>query len=261
MNIEAIQSRIWTELTKTPLPPNDEICPLCGGTGYISLNLPISHELFGRAFHCVCRRNDVLARRVTAALHDAGDKIPDESYEYDWEDFEKLSHARPALQAAVQLTSEGAVKVGEKTKNGLLLIGPTGTGKSTLALLILRQMSAAGEICAWTDWTDLVKRVQSTYDKSNPTGTTEREIIDAVSKPALTVLDDLGSLQTNGQASENRIEILFQVVNYRYAHRLPTVITSNLNVKGLEIQFGARVMSRVLSLCQPIEMNGKDLRI
>ena len=59
----------------------------------------------------------------------------------------------------------------------------------------------------------------------------------------LLVLDDLGSEQNSPWASEK----LFQLLNYRYNSRFPTVITTNnLRLQALDERIRSRLMDRNL---------------
>jgi DNA replication protein DnaC len=59
----------------------------------------------------------------------------------------------------------------------------------------------------------------------------------------LLVLDDLGSEQNSSWASEK----LFQLLNYRYNSRFPTVITTNnLRLQSVDERIRSRLMDKSL---------------
>jgi DNA replication protein DnaC len=249
MTAEEVQALIWRELDDENTIP----CPHCGGMGYLTVAVPPGHELFGHAFKCVCQRSEALARTVATALKGATESIPQAAYYFDWKDFANLPHAQAALAAARAL-------VCGPEKPGLVIWGSTGTGKTTLALLALRYVAGAGLNVAWVEYTDLIKRVQSTYDRQNYEGPSEDEIITALTKADLLVLDDLGSVASDRPASENRTEIIFRVINGRYVWGGRTIITTNLSPEHLRRQFGDRVYSRVAGMSALVRCDGKDLR-
>lgn len=257
MNPEAIQARVWEHLSTIDRAQDE--CPICGGLGVLTLNLPLDHELFGQAFHCICQRSEILHKRLRAALGDSADAIPRAAYQFDIDDFARVPSARKAYPLARQLAEDGRSTLENKDKPGLLLWGGTGTGKTTLAVSILRWRAVLGDSVAFTDYTDLIKRIQRTYAKNYDGDLTEDEIIKSVSKAGFLVLDDLGSVASD-RATDNRIEIVFRVINGRYAANLPTVITTNLTPDKLYSQFGDRVSSRIVGLCHIVEMQGTDLR-
>jgi DNA replication protein DnaC len=79
----------------------------------------------------------------------------------------------------------------------------------------------------------------------------------------LLVLDDLGAERT----SEWVQETLGLVVNTRYNARRPTIFTSNLvdspdntDPQGFIFQLGARTRSRLVEMCDWVEIHGADVR-
>jgi DNA replication protein DnaC len=70
------------------------------------------------------------------------------------------------------------------------------------------------------------------------------------------MMDDVGKeKQTDWSRS-----IMFDVVNYRYEHILPIVITTNLTTKQLAEYFGDAVWSRLCEMCRGAQMSGSDYR-
>lgn len=248
MTAEEAQALLWSTLSYAGLP-----CPHCGGLGVVTLNLPTGHELFGRSFKCVCQRDRALDATIGRALAGAAESVPSSAHMYDWRDFDKLPHARAAVAAARTMAQGGE-------RPGLVLWGSTGTGKTTLALIAMRHMAEAGQRVAWVEYTDLIKRVQATYDRERYTGPTEDEILTALVKADLLVIDDMGSAASDRPASENRIEIMFRIVNGRYAWSGRTIVTTNLTPEHLRRQFGDRIYSRLAGMSDLVKCDGKDLR-
>ena len=71
------------------------------------------------------------------------------------------------------------------------------------------------------------------------------------------VLDDLGVEKMSDWVSEN----LYKIVNHRYEHKLPTVVTSNLSLGEMSNHLGDRITSRLAEMCQVVELSGKDRRL
>ena len=55
-------------------------------------------------------------------------------------------------------------------------------------------------------------------------------------------------------------EKLYQVVNYRHGHLLPTVFTSNLALDALAEHLSPRVAYRIGEMCLRVELTGAQLR-
>jgi DNA replication protein DnaC len=248
MNAEEAQALLWATLQPCAPP-----CPHCGGLGVVTLAVPYDHELFGRSFKCVCQRHKALEHTISQALQGAAESIPNQSHLFDWHDFDHLPHTRAAVTAA-RAMAQGC------ERPGLIIWGSTGTGKTTVALIAMRYMAAAGQSVAWVDYTDLIKRVQSTYDRDRHTGPSEDEILAALVKADLLVIDDMGSAASDRPASENRVEIMFRIINGRYASSGRTIITTNLTPDHLRRQFGDRIYSRLAGMSDLAKCDGKDLR-
>ena len=58
-------------LVNPPAPSERQAapCPICGGAGYIVLDLPIGHPDFGKASPCRCRSQQRSEKRVQSLQH------------------------------------------------------------------------------------------------------------------------------------------------------------------------------------------------
>ena len=81
---------------------------------------------------------------------------------------------------------------------------------------------------------DLLDTLRFAYD--DPTATFEGRF-DDIRNAGLLVLDDFGTQNATNWAQEK----LFQIINYRYINRLPTVVTTNLMLDQIE----GRIRSRL----------------
>ena len=121
---------------------------------------------------------------------------------------------------------------------GILLIsGPTGTYKSTLAAAMAQQATAA-ESVMFTSIAQLIADIQAGY------GSDKREsvaIVDRAIACGLLVLDDLGSERPTEDA-RTRIAL---IIDQRQAWLRPTVITTNLELRVIADVYGDRVASRI----------------
>lgn len=134
----------------------------------------------------------------------------------------------------------------------LLLLGPTGVGKTHQAYGALRHIAATGVRSAWraTPAADLYALLRPRHNIDS-----EAEFRKWAGARLL-LLDDIGAAKT----SEWIEEVNYRLVNHRYEHELPTLITSNLTPKELAAVLGERVYSRLSEMCQRIVLKGGDRR-
>src|SRR5215470_14424186 len=131
-----------------------EVCPICDGTGWKP-----SSEGNGRVSRCDCR----LQARSRGLLEAA--RIPKRYEHCELSNFEFDGPHRslaPARLAACRFVEEYPVD-----NAGLLLIGTIGTGKTHLAVGIIKQLILGKGIpCLFYDYRELLKQIQNSYNDS-----------------------------------------------------------------------------------------------
>ncbi|MGV1049737.1 MAG: ATP-binding protein [Solirubrobacterales bacterium] len=138
---------------------------------------------------------------------------------------------------------------------GLWLFGDTGTGKTTLAMLISKAALEAGRTVAIYSLPKLLARIRRTYD-SEPGGDSYLSFFERLTSVDLLHIDDLGA----EKRSDWVLEQLYALVNERYESQRSMLITTNLGHIELEEQIGARTVSRLTEICDEVEVRGDDRR-
>lgn len=138
------------------------------------------------------------------------------------------------------------------TGPSLLMAGVVGAGKTHQAYGAVRALAEAGLGVRWraTTAADLYAELRPRVGVDS-----ERELA-AVSRCPLLILDDLGA----AKASEWVEEITYRLINRRYNHCLPTLITTNLAIKDLRAHLGDRVTSRLAQMTTRVEFAPVDRR-
>lgn len=137
---------------------------------------------------------------------------------------------------------------------GLMLIGPYGCGKTHLAAAILHRCAEDGTPGMFVVAPDLLAQIRSSYRTGD--GRAD-EIVDAAKNTPLLVLDDLGAEKASPWVQEQ----LYMLINHRYEHMLPTVITTNNDGQELEQELGRRTLSRLAEMTVPIKISARDYRM
>lgn len=137
---------------------------------------------------------------------------------------------------------------------GLFLHGPPGTGKTHLAVALLKQVKRTQGDRFITVASLLMELRNSFRDGA---AKSEMEIIDHYSSANIVVLDDLGV----EKSSEFTIQSLYIIIDKRYSEMRPTIITSNLTLEEVAEKVGDRIASRIAGMCRVIELKGRDRRL
>nr|WP_237405349.1 ATP-binding protein [Streptomyces sp. SN-593] len=141
---------------------------------------------------------------------------------------------------------------GIATGPSLLIVGPTGTGKTQQAFGAIRDLLAKGVRLRWeaTTAADLYA-AQRPQHGSDP----ERQLW-ALARCPLLLLHDPGAAKQSPWTEE----LTYRLVNHRYNQLLPTLVTTNLPVAELRDAVGDRVASRLAEMTDRVILTGHDRR-
>lgn len=135
----------------------------------------------------------------------------------------------------------------------LLVLGPTGTGKTHNAYGAITALATSGAACHWhaTTAADLYAQL-----RPRPGIDTEREF-EKLARTALLFIDDIGA----AKGTEWNEEINYRLINHRYQHQQPTIVTSNVPPLSLSNALGERVASRLTEMADRVVLKGADRRL
>jgi DNA replication protein DnaC len=177
--------------------------------------------------------------------------------------------ARQALGAVMAKVSAYAKEFpfGLK-KPGLLFMGSTGTGKTHLAVAVLRRLMARGFEGVYYDYADLLGRVRAGYDLN--AAAEDREAYQNCLDVPVLLLDDLGA----HRSMEWIEDAITTILTHRCNHQKALIATTNLpdpdagddvvrRIPGtpspeyrttLGERIGARSRSRLFEMCEVVRM-------
>jgi len=242
-----------------------EVCPLCAGSGWRSVPGAPEHGVT----RCDCR----LQARGSALI--AGARIPKR---YEHCELSNFTTDFPGADSSVSLAQISASRFVQefdpREGKGLLLVGGIGTGKTHLAVGILKELIASrGTGCLFCDYRELLKQIQNSYNDS--VQATELQVLRPVFEAEVLVLDELGAVKP----SEWVWDTVSLILNTRYNDNRTTIITTNFadepaasvarsisparaaaREESLGDRIGERMRSRLHEMCRVVRMDGPDFR-
>ena len=135
-------------------------------------------------------------------------------------------------------------------RNCLLLVGSYGSGKTHLAASIANRLMDDGVPVLFDTFGGHLNKLKLEFNGGRSVYLEQMKTIDML------VLDDIGK----EKQSEWSQSIMFDVINYRYEHMLPMVMTTNLRNESLKEYLGGAVWSRLCEMCYGVQTSGKDYR-
>jgi DNA replication protein DnaC len=246
-----------------------EVCPLCDGTGWKSVNQGGDR----RVTRCDCR----LRERAQTLLEAA--RIPKRYEHCELSEFDtQFDGSHPSLARALLSARTFAANY-PVDKTGLVLVGPIGTGKTHLAVGIIRELIRTKQIsCAFYEYRDLLKEIQSSYAPS--VQASEARILRPVFECEVLVIDEIGAMRSTEWVEETVAFIL----NTRYNDQKTVIITTNFEdlpaapswgrdeqVDHFRVRMAARrhtlgdrisdrMRSRLHEMCRFVKIDGPDVR-
>jgi len=157
----------------------------------------------------------------------------------------------PQEIASLQAAREVSEGFSNTMQGWLLLEGAYGCGKTHLAAAIANACVHRGVPTLFITVPDLLDSLRFAYGSQE---TTFEARFEEIRNADLLVMDDFGTQNATAWAQEK----LFQIINYRYTNKLPTVITTNLILDEIESRIRSRLQDS--DFVQHIRISAPDYR-
>ena len=242
-------------------------CPTCQGTGW----KPVEAEGVRRMVRCDCHESQRAERLMQLA------RIPRRYEHCDFESFNIRKDRGGEPNRSLEWARTSAQRFVEEypVDFGLLFVGPTGVGKTHLAVAVLRELILRKSVeCLFYDFRDLLKEIQDSW---NPVSrSSELRVLQPVLDTEVLLLDELAAVNPTEWVKET----LAHIINTRYNQKRVTLITTTLpfgetagrrdarmpsgepvpDIERTLNQFGATLRSRLYEMCKLVQIDSDDFR-
>lgn len=135
-----------------------------------------------------------------------------------------------------------------RTGTGLMLIGSVGTGKTTMAIAVLRELVERRGVGYFIPMVSLLDLINSKVDSQS--------IIERVKTTPLLVLDDLGAEYDHAWVQAK----VDAIITERYNRMRATIVTSNLKPTEIKDRYQMRIFDRLKATNKLIIFSGTSMR-
>ncbi len=242
-----LQAELRSILTELGVPTNylspQYCCSLCSDTGYIDGKM------------CSCLKTELrrvmyeeLNRQAPLSLSTF------ESFSLEYYSAAPGENNRPSPRTVMERNLQYCRRYANEFNAyspSVLFQGGTGLGKTHLSLAIANEVLKNGHGVVYGTAQNLATRLENDRFSESDSGT-ENNLLSC----DLLILDDLGTEFQNTYVSS----AFYNIINTRLLTNKPTIISTNLSLKELEVKYGSRIVSRMIGAYDIRPFYGSDVR-
>jgi DNA replication protein DnaC len=233
-------SRASNSISQEPSPKKSEeksekksySCESCRDTGWILVPQEYSAPA---AVDCKCREvQKVKDQWISYGLNPEKSKQTFNNFT-EWNDTAKKS------KNAAMSYYRNFQSIRESRKNSILFCGQVGSGKTHLSVALALNFIKKNIKVVYMPYRDVITGIkQNMLDYEY-----YKRLLWKYQSCEVLLMDDL----FKGKINESDINIVFEILNYRYLNYLPIIVSSELTVEGL-LSFDEAIGSRIYEMCK-----------
>ena len=266
------------DLENTKCNSKEEIfhnkCKFCGkdlkpiGLDYLYANMPLSSIEYER---CDCKQskaywNEVDLKEEKQKKRKQFEQMIRQFYiqnyigkqiqDYKFDNFITTETNKKEVEIAKDFTEKC---INKNQKNGLIITGKSGVGKTHLATAILNKLTEKDVLVLMGRLILLLDVIKNTFKDFS---SKEKDIIELYSKVDMLIIDDLGTERISSWA----LEKLYTIIENRNENKLPIIVTTRFNKESLLDRFSQSedkelseaVIQKLYQFCYGIELKKYD---
>jgi hypothetical protein len=144
----------------------------------------------------------------------------------------------------------------DDVRDGLVLWGGLGTGKTHIAAAVVNEITRQGEYAMYMRMSDILQSLTDTWSSDEATG----EVLRKYEEVPVLFIDDMNiESRRDGSVREHEVNYAAAIMRYRTNHRLPTLITTNWSPQQFSEKWGSWCADVVLTY-HWVEVRGRKVR-
>ncbi len=134
--------------------------------------------------------------------------------------------------------------------NSIMFLGQVGAGKSHLSLGIANELMDAGVGVVYMSYREVITRLkQNIMDEVY-----YHRVMGKYKNARVLLIDDL----FKGKVTDSDVNIIFELINFRYFNKLPVIVSSEMGIDGI-LNLDEAIGSRLYEMCRIVQVKGKRL--
>ena len=207
-------------------------CDKCRDTGWILVPQERYNDL---AIKCECQKPEAIRNNIERS------GLKDKMSEYTFSGYMPWNEASIFAKKVAIKYFKDFKNYKNTRENSILLCGQVGSGKTHLATAIALNFLEDNKKVIYMSYRDEITYIKQIILDRNA----YIKAIDKFKKCEILFIDDL----FKGKVNESDINIMFEIVNYRYLNYLPMIISSEWMLENL-LEFDEATASRIFEMCR-----------